>query len=288
MNRKKALNFTVDIIFDIVGSFLYAVGIICFVNPADLAPGGVSGIAIMLNYLWNLPIGLMTFVINIPLLILSWVFLGHSITLKTLKTMVISTVMMDLIVSEYIPVYAGDRMISAMFGGIIMGAGLAVIFLRGSTTAGTDIISFLIRKWRPHLPIGQILMLIDCTIVAASIPVFGNLESGLYALIAMFCSSRVIDGIIYGMDKGSMVTVVSDKNNEIANSIMKDLDRGVTLLRGRGGYTGKDRDVLICAVRKQQFGRMRSLIYDIDPSAFVVVNETTEILEEGFRDINEE
>lgn len=284
----KIKNLCLDLIYDVAGSVLYAVGIVCFVNSANLAPGGMSGVAILFNYLWQFPIGLTSIVLNLPLLVLSWMFLGRSLTLKTIKSLIISSVMVDAVVAPFVPVYAGDRMIGAVFGGIIMGAGLAIIFLRGSTTGGTDIISFLVRKWKPHMSIGRLMMMVDCVIIAISIVVFGNMESGLFGLVSLFCCTKVIDSIIYGFDRGSMVTVVSDKNREIAAQIMQELDRGVTLLKGQGAYTNKDREVLICAVRKQQFARVRAIIYEKDPQAFVIVSEVSEILGEGFKTVKQE
>ena len=287
MNKKlNVKGFCTDLAYDLVGSVLYAAGIVCFVNPANMAPGGMSGVAILLNYLWGLPIGTMTIVLNIPLLILSYIFLGKSLTWKTVKSLVISSLMVDLVMARYAPVYAGDRMIGGVFGGVLMGAGLAIIFLRGSTTGGTDIISFLVKKWYPHVPIGRMIMVVDCIIIGVSVLVFGNLESALYGLISLYCCSMVIDGIIYGLDKGSMVMVVSEKNDEIAAQIMDEPERGVTLLKGQGAYTGTDRDVLMCAVRKQQFARVRAIIYEKDPNAFVIVSETSEVLGEGFKQVS--
>ena len=287
MNKKlNVKGFCTDLAYDLVGSVLYAAGIVCFVNPANMAPGGMSGVAILLNYLWGLPIGTMTIVLNIPLLILSYIFLGKSLTWKTVKSLVISSLMVDLVMARYAPVYAGDRMIGGVFGGVLMGAGLAIIFLRGSTTGGTDIISFLVKKWYPHVPIGRMIMVVDCIIIGVSVLVFGNLESALYGLISLYCCSMVIDGIIYGLDKGSMVMVVSEKNDEIAAQIMDELERGVTLLKGQGAYTGTDRDVLMCAVRKQQFARVRAIIYEKDPNAFVIVSETSEVFGEGFKQVS--
>lgn len=288
VNVNKKLNvkgFCTDLAYDLVGSVLYAAGIVCFVNPANMAPGGMSGVAILLNYLWGLPIGTMTIVLNIPLLILSYIFLGKSLTWKTVKSLVISSLMVDLVMARYAPIYAGDRMIGGVFGGVLMGAGLAIIFLRGSTTGGTDIISFLVKKWYPHVPIGRMIMVVDCIIIGVSVLVFGNLESALYGLISLYCS-MVIDSIIYGLDKGSMVMVVSEKNDEIAAQIMDELERGVTLLKGQGAYTGTDRDVLMCAVRKQQFARVRAIIYEKDPNAFVIVSETSEVFGEGFKQVS--
>ena len=285
--KHKARDLFLDLIFDVIGSFAFALGIVCFVNPANLAPGGMSGVAILVNYVWGLPIGRMAFIMNIPLLILSWLFLGRRMTLRTVKSLVINSALIDIISASPVPIYVGDRMIGAVFGGALMGAGMAMIILRGSNTGGTDIVSFLIRKWFPHLPIGRIMMGVDGLIILVSIFVFGNMEAGLYGGISLFCCSKVIDSIVYGMDKGVMVTVISDKNKEIAEGIMKEMERGVTFLKGEGAYTGKPRDVLICAVRRQEFARLTAIIRMFDEDAFIITSETKEVRGEGFKAVSE-
>ena len=276
-----------DVVYDIVGSVVFAAGLICFVEPANLAPGGMSGAAILINYIWGLPVGLMAFLLNIPLLFMSWFFLGKRMTIKTVKSLAINSAVIDLVVARYFPVYLGDRMIGAVFGGVFMGAGLGIIFLRGSNTGGTDIISFLVKKWFPHLPIGKIMMGVDCVIIALSIYVFGNMEAGLYGVASLFCCSKVIDSIVYGMDKGIMVTVISDQNQAIAAHIMDEVQRGVTFLKGKGAYTGIDRDVLICAVRRQEFARVKAIIYEYDHDAFIITSETSEVMGEGFKPVKD-
>ena len=285
--KHKARDLFLDLIFDVIGSFAFALGIVCFVNPANLAPGGMSGVAILVNYVWGLPIGRMAFIMNIPLLILSWLFLGRRMTLRTVKSLVINSALIDIISASPVPIYVGDRMIGAVFGGALMGAGMAMIILRGSNTGGTDIVSFLIRKWFPHLPIGRIMMGVDGLIILVSIFVFGNMEAGLYGGISLFCCSKVIDSIVYGMDKGVMVTVISDKNKEIAEGIMREMERGVTFLKGEGAYTGKPRDVLICAVRRQEFARLTAIIRMFDEDAFIITSETKEVQGEGFKAVSE-
>ena len=190
--QKPNISFFLDILGDVVGSFFLAVGIHCFSEPAQIAPGGVSGLAILINYLSELPIGLLTFLINIPLVLLSFRFLGKGFTLKTLKTIVISTVMLDFIIAPLIPVYMGDRLLSSIFGGVLMGLGLGLVFLRGSTTGGTDILSFLIQRKFPHIPIGQALMVIDVAILLLSILIFGNFEAGMFGVVALFVQTKVI------------------------------------------------------------------------------------------------
>lgn len=286
-SNNKASDLVLDLLHDVSGSFIFAIGIICFVNPAKLAPGGMSGIAIMVNHIWGAPIGLMAFILNIPLLILSWFFLGKKMTVKTIKSLLINSIMVDVIGAGILPRYAGDRMIGAVFGGVLMGAGLAPVFMRGSNTGGTDIVSFLVRKWFPHLPIGRIMLFVDGLILLLSIYVFGNMEAGLYGAISLFCCSKVIDSIVYGFDKGVMVTVISDHNREIAEHIMTEVERGVTFLKGQGAYTGIERDVLICAVRRQEFARVKSIVYTYDEDAFIITSETKEVRGEGFKPVRD-
>lgn len=276
----------IDIIYDIVGSFFLAVGIHCFVEPANIAPGGVSGIAIMINFVTNLPIGILTFVINIPILILSYRYLGKSFTLKSTRTLIISTLILDFFVTPLFPIYEGDRLLGSVFGGILMGIGLAMVFLRGSTTAGGDILSYLLKLKFPFLPIGRALLVIDCIILVASMAVFQNIESGLFGLVSIYVCTKIIDSIIYGFERGSQVTIISKQVQAIKNRIMSDMDRGVTLLKGTGGYSNQDLEVMICVVRKYQFSQIKEIIKEIDPDAFVFMTETEEILGEGFKSIH--
>lgn len=280
--QKRVKNIVLDLGADVIGSFIFAVGLISFVGPANIAPGGVSAISLMINYVCGWPIGLLNFLINVPLLVLSFIYLGRGFTLKTIKTLIINTLMIDAAVAPFIPVYTGDRLLGSVYGGVLIGVGMAMIFLRGSTTGGTDIASYLIQKRFPHLSIGRAMMFIDGVIIASSMFVFNNIEAGLFGVISLFTTTKILDSIIYGVDKGSMVTVVSPKNREIGNRIMEELGRGVTYIKGEGGYSGKSADVLLCAVRKAQFARLKAIVYDVDADAFVVVTEAGQILGEGF------
>ena len=277
-----------DILFDIAGSFALAVGIFCFAEKADIAPGGMSGIAIMIKYLFDLPVGLMTLALNIPLLILAWKYISHKFTIRSLKTVLFNSIILDYIVTPYFPQYAGDRMLSSIFGGILMGVGLAFIFMRGSTTGGTDIISHLMELRFPHVPIGTMLLIIDCVIIGMSMLVFGNLESGLFGVIAMFCQSKIIDGVIYGLDKGRTVMIMSPKNARIAQRVIDEMEHGATFLKGRGAYSGREMDVLYVVVRVPEFHQLKQITYEEDPDAFLVAGEANQIIGEGFKGIKDE
>ena len=290
IKKKYFRGLALDVGADVIGSLLFAVGIVSFTEPANIAPGGVSGIAIILNYLWDmLPIGGMSIAINIPLLILSFKYLGRRASIKTICSLIISSLMIDCVAAPFFPIYTGDRLLGAVFGGVFIGAGLALIFLRGSTTGGTEIVSNLMRLRWPHISMGRAILFVDCAVIALSMVVFAlSQSSGMYGIISLFCSSKVIDAIVYGFDQGNMVTVVSDKNEEISRRILEEIDRGVTLLHGKGAYTGQEKEVLICAVRKSEFARLKSIVREVDHSAFVVTTEAGEIFGEGFKPVNKD
>lgn len=282
--REKAGDLWIDFVYDVASGFLQAIGLYCFIDSIDIAPGGATGIAILANRFTDLPIGTLTFLINIPLLIASWLWLGKLRTIKTLKTVAVMTVILDFIVAPYVPVYQGDKMVSCLFGGVLVGASLALVFMRGSTTGGGDIAAKLLQKFRPHMRTGSAVMATDLVIIGASIVVFRNLESGLYGLINMVVATYVIDVMIYGLNKNTMVTVMSSENVRIASELMRQLGRGCTLLKSRGAYSKTDGETLICVVDRKQFYRAKKIIYKIDQNAFVIVSEAKEVYGEGFLD----
>ena len=282
--KGKAKEFTLDILYDILSGFLQAIGLHCFIDSIDIAPGGATGMAILLNRFTNLPIGTLTFMINVPLLIASWIWLGKSRTLKTFKTVAILTFILDFIVTPYIPIYTGDKLVSCIFGAVMVGASLSVVFMRGSTTGGGDIMAKLLQKFRPHMQTSTAVMLTDLVIIAASMVVFRNIESGLYGLINMVLGSYVIDMILYGTNKSTMMTVMSSHNQEIAEGLMKELERGVTFYKSRGAYSNREGEALVCVVDRKQFYKAKKIVYDIDRSAFMIVSEAKEVYGEGFLD----
>ena len=185
-----------DIICDILGSIVLAVGIYSFVEPLKIAPGGVSGIALMINYITGLPVGTVTFAINIPLMIVAWIVLGRSFAVKTFVTALISTVILDNVVTPVFPQYVGDKLLAAIVGGVLMGLGMGLIFRRGSTTGGTDIISCIIKEKRPRLSIGRVLLTVDLTVIISSMLVFKTVETGMYAAVCLYATAEAIDSVV--------------------------------------------------------------------------------------------
>ncbi|MCI7795758.1 MAG: YitT family protein [Lachnospiraceae bacterium] len=281
-STRKWDNFAKDMIHDIAGSVLQAIGVWFFIEPSHIAPGGVSGMALILNHLFGLPVGAISFIINIPLLIASYLYLDRKMTWKTIRTVIWMSVIMDGLAALGLPQYTGDRLISCAFGGIFVGAGMAVIFMRNSTTGGGDILAKLLQKFRPYLQTGTALLIIDAFVVGASVLAFGEIEAAMYGVISLVCTTQTIDTIIYGMNKGSMITIHSGKNHEIAEEIMRTMDRGTTFYKSVGGYSGKECETLTCAVDRKQFYMVKEIIDKYDPKAFVIVSPTKEVYGEGF------
>jgi uncharacterized membrane-anchored protein YitT (DUF2179 family) len=287
---EKKKEITLDTLFFAVGCFIYSASVAIFIAPNKMAPGGMTGIATILYYVFGTPIGLMIFILNIPLFILGFKFIGGKFMVKTLICTVVSSFGVDLL--DFLPKYAakdGDQMLlAALYGGITMGVGLALVFVRGATTGGTDIASRLLKlKW-PYIPMGRMMMFVDTAIILVSVIAFKSIDSGLYAMIQLFVSSKVIDLILYGSDNGKMFVIISEKNHEIAQKIIEDLDRGVTLLKGRGFYTGNDKEVLLCAVRRQETSKVRTVVKEIDQTAFIIMCDASDVIGEGFKPINKD
>lgn len=271
-----------DFSYDAAGAVLQALGTWCFIEPCRIAPGGASGIALLITFMTGLPVGTLTMLINVPLLIGSWFLLDRKMTLKTIRTVLIMTVVLDGLVAPWIPQYVGDRLISSAFGGILSGAGMALVFMRDSTTGGGDILAKLLQKKRPYMHTGYAIMVIDLVIIGGSVVVFRDLESALYGIVSMVCCTQAIDAILYGMNKGTMVTILSPKNQEIAACIMEQLGRGTTFFKTIGGFSGQDSRTLMCVVDRKQFYLVKEIIDRYDPTAFVIVSETKEVYGEGF------
>ena len=271
-----------DSLFYLMGSVLYALSVNIFTAPNQIAPGGVTGVATLLNFLWGAPIGTMILLVNLPLLIAAWFRLGKAFTVRTLIVTVLSSVIIDA-TAPFLPVFRGDKMLIALFGWVLAGAGLGLIYMRGATTGGTEVVARLLERKFRHIPIGRLILLVDALVVAASALVYRNVETALYAMVLIFVSTSLMDTLVYGGDKGKMLLVMSKREQEIADAVLERMERGVTMLNATGAYTGGDRRVLLCAVRRSEMYELRRLVTDIDPGAFMIVVSTDEVLGEGFK-----
>lgn len=291
MDNKRIKTLGLDVLSDIAAGLIYGTSVNFFTAPNHIAPGGITGVATLINYLTGLPIGTLSFLINVPLMIVAFKQLGRNFSLRTLKSMTILSFEVDLVSIIFAKVgingYSGDAILAGLMGGVLTGLALGLVFLRGSTTGGMDIVSRLLKRKLPHISIGHLLFAADFCVLAVSVLVYGNIESGLYGLVCIFTSSKMIDTVVYGGDKGKTVMIVSQKPQEVARAINQEVRRGVTLLKGQGAYSEQERQVILCALRDNQYPMLRKLVYSIDPHAFIMVNEATEILGAGFRPLED-
>lgn len=285
LQKNKTAEFLKDIFFDITAAILYAVSVNMFTAPNQIAPGGVTGLATILNYMFKVPIGATTFCINIPLVVFGLLFLGRGFTLRTLKTVFIFSVCVDAI-APFITPYTKDHVLAALFGGLLMGAALGFVFMRGSTTGGTDILGRLLQIKLPNAPMGKLIMCTDGAILLFSAIVYRNIETALYGVITIFIEMKTIDMILYGFDTGKQVMVISEKNREIADRVMEELARGATFIKAYGAYSNDERDVLMSVVKRNQFGKFKMIVKEVDPNAFIIVSDAGEVIGSGFKSID--
>ncbi len=281
--RFKPRIMATDFIYVLAGSLCYGASVSLFAAPNNIAPGGVSGLMTLVNFLWGLPIGTMVLVANIPLFILAWVTLGRTFAARTMLGTIISSVMIDA-VSLYLPPFVGDRLLAAIVAGVLAGTGLGLIFSRGATTGGADIVARLLEKRWPHIPIGKLLLVVDGTVIALSALVYRELESALYAIILVYISSLITDRLVYGGQRGATVLIISKQHAAITKRILNDFRRGVTLLDSTGAYTGEEGQVVLCAVRRSELYRLKQLVLAADPAAFILLMPADEVHGVGFRD----
>ena len=283
--KKIAPEFLKDVLFYIVGSTLCAVGITMFTAPNHIAPGGVTGLSTVINYLTHLPIGAMSFVLNLPIFLWAILQIGYKLVGKTIVATIIYSIAIDL-VGLLLPSYTGNPMLAAIFGGFLDGAGLSLIFMRGATTGGTDLTARLLNRRVRFISMAKLMLCVDSVVVIFSAFVYRSIESALYAAISIFVSSRMIDTILYGTDVGTgkVMFIISEKNKQIAKEILNDVERGVTFLNSRGAYTGREGEILLCAARRYEIVKIK----DIVPNAFLIVGDAGEISGEGFREAGED
>lgn len=282
MGKSKGKELAIDIVVDIVGNMLIAIGVYNFAANSGFPVAGISGIALIFYHLFGLPIGVMTVVLNIPIILLCYKLLGKEFLLRSLKTMIIAWPLMD-IVAPMLPVYSGDRMLSAICVGVFSGLGYALIYLRNSSTGGADFIIMSIRALKPHLSIGKIAFITDVVIVGLGGVLFGDTDSIIYGLILTYILSTVVDKVMYGIDAGKMTLVVTDHSKEVAAKIDEMTERGCTFLRGVGSYSGEEKMVVMCACSNKEMHKVQKAVKEVDDRAFLIMMESNEVRGEGFK-----
>ena len=281
LDKKTPLQMFRDYVMITVASFIYAVSVSMFLDPNSLAPGGITGIAIILNRLFGIETGTWMLLINIPILLVGiWKF-----GLRFILSTIYCTAMTSLFTNLLTPVGAvtTDPLLASLAGSALMAVSMGWVFKAGSTTGGTDIIIKLLRLKFPYLKTGALFFLTDVVIVIASAFVFRNVDKALYAGIVVIITSVVLDVVLYGRDEAKLIYIISDHAEKIAGRLLEELDIGVTYVQGSGAYSGKEKSVIMCAMKKNISPKAEEIVKEEDPLAFMIVTSATEIFGEGYK-----
>jgi uncharacterized membrane-anchored protein YitT (DUF2179 family) len=271
----------------VLGCVFYAIGFQFFLYPNNITSGGVVGTAMIVNQLTGFPVGVMTILLNVPLFLIAWRHFGLDFMVGSLFGMGLSSVLVDLFAGFGI-IATDDPMLAAVIGGVIKGAGLGMIYYVGATTGGIDIVVKILRRKLASVNFGTIMLSLDTIIIAAYAMVLGRYESAMYSLICMYVTTKVVDLVLYGIDNACICYIISEHTDEITKEIVSGtLHRGVTLLEGRGAYSGAHREVLMCVIKRQQIGELKRLVKAYDEKAFFIVTNAKNVFGNGFENISE-
>lgn len=294
---KKLFSVLKDYLLIFLGCLITALAMDVFLIPYKIAPGGITGIATVLYYLSGskVPVGVIALILNVPLFIGGMKFIGKRFFFKTLFSTILLSVLIDALdplASLFTKAYLGsfaeassnsNLLLYCIFGGVLTGLGLAVVFYSGATTGGTDLAAQIVHHFAPHFTMGRILLVIDALVVVFAAIAFQSFLLGLYAIVTIYISSKIIDTILEGVDYAKAAFIISDLSEILAQQIMKEFDRGVTGLNGTGMYTKADKKVLLCVMDRTQIPKLKVVVRAIDPKAFVIVTDVREVLGEGFK-----
>ncbi len=279
--KKKSYELLRSYLFITLGSIIYSLAFCWFFAPNQVAMGGLTGLGQVINSVIPiLPVGFSVFAMNIPLFFLGWKYIGGHLLVSSLYAMAVTSFGIDLIDATY-TFSPMDPMLATVCGGVVMGIGLGIVFAEGATTGGTDIVARLLKLKFPWLPLGKLVIVPDLIVITLAAIAFGNINSALYGLVALFIYSKLMDTVLYGMDTSKVAYIISDQNKSIAAAIM-DLDRGATFLHGEGAFTGQEKKVLLVAFKQKEIVQIKRIVNDIDPTAFLIVCDAHDVLGEGF------
>lgn len=273
----------IDILIDLLAGVLIAAGVYNFAAAQGFPMVGFNGIALILYQLFGFPIGTTVFILNIPAVLLCFRQMGRRFLIKSLKSILITSAIIDL-AAPYVPVYTGDKLLAAICCAAVSGIGYALIYMRESSTGGTDFLMMAIRSKLPHLSLGNIVLVLDAlVVVAGTIFVYRDIDSLIYGTMIAVIIAVVVDKLLYRTDSGKVTLIVTDRGPELCDAISAAIDRGSTILKGIGSYTGDNKDVVFCACNNKQMYGVRKLAKKIDPACFFVIMESNEVVGEGFK-----
>lgn len=280
IDLKKAVK---ELFVDMVGGFFLALAVYNFASNAGFPVAGISGIALIIFHLFGFPMGTVTLLLNIPIIIASYRFLGKKFFIKSLKTMIISSFILDY-VAPLFPLYEGDRLLAAICCGVLQGLGFGMIYSMNTSTGGMDFVIMTIRKLKPYMSIGKITLITDVMVVGIGGLVLGEIESVIYGFILTYLVSMVIDKYMYGLDAGKVTFIVTEHGMDVAEKISELTERGSTLLKAKGSFTNRDKEVVMCACNNKQMHLVQEAVKEVDKEAFLITMESNEVRGEGFKE----
>lgn len=286
LRKKKFGDAIINLLGVAIGSFIYACGISLFLDPNNLAPGGASGLAILLNRICNIETGTLYFIINVPIMVIGLWKYGVRFIASTFFSILLNSIFTNRLAK--LGALTDDLFIATMAGSVLVGVGVAIVFKSKATTGGTDIIVKVLHDKYKHIKTGVIFLLTDIVIVAFSGLVFKDINIIMYALVSVFVQGKVLDIVLYGGDEAKLFYIISDNPDAISERIMKDIDITVTFLKGKGAYTGKEKQVILCVARKQQGPAIEEIVKAEDKDAFMIISSANEIYGEGYKNIMSE
>ena len=272
-----------ELFVDIVGGLLLALAVYNFASNAGFPVAGISGVALIIYHLFGLPMGAVTLLLNIPIVIICFKFLGKEFFIRSVKTMIISSFLLDY-VAPLFPVYAGDRLLAAICTGVLQGLGFGMIYSMNTSTGGMDFVIMTIRKLKPYMSIGKITLITDILVVGVGGLLIGEFEGIIYGFILTYLVSMVIDKYMYGLDAGKVTFIVTEHGMEVAEKISDLTERGSTLLKAKGSFTNQDKDVVMCACNNKQMHLVQEAVKKVDREAFLITMESNEVRGEGFKE----
>ena len=262
----------------VIGCVIGAAAYPTFLDPGKIAPGGLTGVAMILKHLWGWDIGITSLILNIPLFIIGYRAMGKVFAFRSLVATILFSFLIDLMPLKEIPV---EPILGTLYGGILLGIGLGFILRGGATTGGTDMCARMVHKYLPFMSVGMFLFLIDCVVVVAAWIFIGSSEA-LYALICIFVSGKAVDMVMLGLSSNKACFVITDQWERVSGRLLEEMERGVTQLSARGAYTGTERPVVLCVLPPQEVSRLKEIVRQEDEKAFMFITEAHEALGEGF------
>ena len=282
LNKKKGVRLIKECIGTVVGACILALATSFFLLPNELSAGGFSGIATIVYYIFNIPMGRTILVLNIPLFIFSLYKIGKSFFLKSLVGTISLSIFIDIF--DKYPPLTNDKILACLYGGILTGIGTAIILKYHSSTGGSDLVTSLVKKYKPTARMGNVITTMDFFIVALNVIFLRKIEIGLYSAITIYLMGKMIDIVFEGIYFTKLLIIISDKSEEISNEIQQEIRRGVTGLYGKGMYRDKDKLILMCAVGRRDIGAVKQLVKEIDKNAFIIMTNSREVLGTGFKE----